>query len=68
MKTHSIAKIQELKDRQNDSRLHPYTCDRKHDECEVKESPRDLSKDGVLIPTSKGWICPCGNYTQQIKN
>lgn len=59
-------KIEELKLRQNDGSFHPYTCDRKHDECEVKQVPRDFSKDGVLIPTQNGWICPCGNYTQKV--
>ncbi|SED10327.1 hypothetical protein SAMN04489761_4283 [Tenacibaculum sp. MAR_2009_124] len=50
----SEVEIQKLKDLQNDSRFHPYTCDRKHDECEVKQTPRDIHKDGVLIPTKKG--------------
>lgn len=40
--------------------FHPYTClnrgDGKH-----REFGGDL---GVLIPTVRGWICPCCNYTQ----
>ena len=44
--------------------FHPYTCDRNHAECEVNINPRDYSKDGVLIATENGWVCPCGKYTQ----
>ena len=51
---------------QNNPMFHPYTCDRRAKECEVNQIPRDFSKDGVLIPTKKGWVCPCGKYTQKI--
>lgn len=44
--------------------FHPFTCDRHAAECEVNQRPRDYSKDGVLIATNEGWVCPCGKYTQ----
>ena len=56
--------IENLKKRQNNGRFHPYTCDRHAEECEVNVEPRDYSKDGVLIPTREGWVCPCGKYKQ----
>lgn len=56
--------IQKLNDFQQTGRFHPHTCDRRAAECEVKCTPRDYSKDGVLIATKDGWICPCGKYKQ----
>ena len=43
---------------------HPYTCDRRAKQCEVNQTPRDYKKDGVLIATENGWVCPCGKYKQ----
>lgn len=43
---------------------HPLTCGRSSSNCEVFMSPRDFSKDGVLIATTSGWVCPCGEYKQ----
>ncbi len=57
-------KIKELNEYQQNGKYHPYTCDRNHEECEVNIVPRDYSKDGVLIATEEGWICPCGKYKQ----
>lgn len=45
---------------QKDRNIHPYTCDRKSPKCETKTS----NKDGILIATTNGWICPCGEYKQ----
>ncbi len=59
-------KLSELNAFQKSGRFHPYTCDRNHAECEVNITPRDYSKDGILIATSEGWVCPCGKYTQPI--
>lgn len=56
--------IKDLNDYQKHGLFHPYTCDRKAPECEVNQTPRDFSKDGVLIATKEGWVCPCGKYTQ----
>ena len=58
------AEIDQLNEHQNNGMFHPYTCDRKHEECEVNQEPRDFSKDGRLIATESGWICPCKKYTQ----
>lgn len=56
--------VKKLNEYQNSGRFHPYTCDRKAETCEVHQEPRDYSKDGVLIATTEGWICPCGKYKQ----
>jgi hypothetical protein len=60
----SKAEVDGLNQHQYTSMVHPYTCDRSHTECEVKQEPRDYSKDGVLEATEYGWVCPCGKYTQ----
>lgn len=59
--------IDELNKIQISGKVHPYTCDRRAKECEVNIEPRDYCKDGVLIATENGWICPCGKYKQEIK-
>lgn len=60
--------LEAINTQQRSGKVHPYTCDRRALECEVRNNPRDYSKDGVLIATEKGWICPCGKYTQELKN
>lgn len=57
-----------LNQQQKRKDIHPFTCDRKAKECEVYIEPRDYSKDGVLIATEQGWICPCGRYKQNWMN
>jgi len=39
-------------------RLHPYTCENRHDHPEV------AGDKGILVPTVRGWICPFCDYTQ----
>lgn len=56
--------IDDLNAHQNNGMMHPYTCDRSAECCEVNQRPRDYSKDGILIATKDGWVCPCGKYTQ----
>lgn len=56
--------VDKLNKRQKEGRYHPYTCSRLPEECEVHTRGDDFSKDGVLKATSKGWVCPCGKYTQ----
>jgi len=58
--------IAELNNQQQNGSFHPYTCNRGYKECEVNIEPRDYLKDGVLLATKYGWICPCGKYTQPI--
>lgn len=58
--------IKKLNEHQTRGDVHPYTCNRMHSSCEVNQTPRDYSKDGVLIATIDGWICPCKKYTQPI--
>jgi len=60
--------IEELNEQQHCGMIHPYTCDRKAEECEVKLDPRDYSKDGILIAMEDGWVCPCGKYKQAFRN
>lgn len=57
--------VKNLNDYQMKGVFHPFTCDRKSPECEVNITPRDYSKDGVLIATEEGWVCPCGKYSQK---
>lgn len=38
---------------------HPFTCCG-HDGC---TRPEELD-DGILIPTTEGWVCPCGKWKQ----
>jgi hypothetical protein len=46
---------------QRSGMFHPFTCDRASPKCETKGEPR---RDGVLLATPDGWICPCGEYKQ----
>lgn len=54
--------VERLNKEQKRNDRHPYTCDRRSKECEVNQTPRE--KDGVLIATENGWVCPCGKYKQ----
>ena len=56
--------VERLNKEQKRNDRHPYTCDRRSKECEVNQTPRDYKKDGVLIATENGWVCPCGKYKQ----
>ena len=55
-----------LNEQQTLGAVHPLTCNRVHEDCETKELPKDYMKDGVLIATETGWVCPCGKYTQKL--
>lgn len=62
MKTNFTKEIvEQLNKRQQEGTFHPYTCDRSFLECETRFNHL---KDGVLIATENGWICPCGKYKQ----
>lgn len=56
--------VDKLNNYQQSGKFHPYTCSKSFDECEVNKTPRDHSKDGILIATTSGWVCPCGKYRQ----
>lgn len=62
--TKTDEEIEQLNNHQKSGKFHPYTCDRRASTCEVNEIPRDYAKDGVLIATKDGWVCPCGKYKQ----
>ncbi len=38
---------------------HPFTCC-SYEGCKRREKPNE----GALMPSTDGWICPCGKYTQ----
>lgn len=62
--TPSQERIDVLNKEQKRKDRHPLTCGRSSSNCEIFVSPRDFSKDGVLIATTSGWVCPCGEYKQ----
>ena len=62
MKTNFTKEIvEQLNKKQQEGIFHPYTCDRSYPECETRSNHL---KDGVLIATENGWICPCRKYKQ----
>jgi hypothetical protein len=59
----SDEQVEKLNNHQADTRFHPYTCcsgDKNTPNCK-RASGED---EGKLIATNKGWVCPCGEYTQ----
>lgn len=59
--------VDKLNKYQNNSPFHPYTCgvgNGENPKCERQKIPMDFGKDGKLIATKDGWICPCGEYKQ----
>ncbi len=63
--------VERLKERQNDPRLHEYTCggaNKRH--CMRRRNTNGHffgtyeQNNGILTPTTNGWVCPCGEYTQ----
>lgn len=48
-----------LQNYQDAGYLHPFTC-MGHEGCKRPEQ----YNGGKLIPTSEGWVCACGSYTQ----
>lgn len=72
--------IDTLNERQKDITRHPYTCcggssntpDCKRNlsyEARRKGETVEYTRDneGVLIATKEGWVCPCGDYKQEIR-
>ena len=67
--------VEALKQFQDMKMFHPFTCCthntttcKRHlaneDRMNGKEVPYTDENEGVLIPTENGWVCPCGDYTQ----
>ena len=52
----NLNKFQEL------GRFHPFTCcsSGPEDKCER----RNGTGEGILVATTEGWVCPCGNHKQ----
>ena len=38
--------------------MHPFTCPHRHNHPEL------AGDKGILVPTTRGWICPFCSYTQ----
>ena len=56
-----------LNQQQKRKDIHPYTCgggNGPNPKCERQQKPMDWTKEGKLIATTEGWICPCGEYKQ----
>ncbi len=49
--------VKKLNDYQQGEKYHPFTC------CGEYGCSRSLN-NGILIATTEGWICPCGQYKQ----
>jgi hypothetical protein len=55
--------VSELNRYQEERQFHPYTC------CSGGENTpncqrRSGKNEGILIATTEGWVCPCGEYKQ----
>jgi hypothetical protein len=72
----SKEQVDNLNKYQQSKTVHPYTCGSPKNIPECKRQSawqRRLNgeqvefsdeNEGVLIATEKGWMCPCGKYTQ----
>jgi len=59
--------VDQLNQDQKNPSYHPYTCGGglgENPKCERQQVPMDWTKEGVLIATLDGWVCPCGEYKQ----
>lgn len=59
--TFTEEQVKHLNEQQQSGKVHPYTCDRSSMNCQVRFN----EGDGILLATTDGWICPCGNYKQK---
>lgn len=54
--------VKKLNEYQNCEWVHPFTC------CSDENSPNcqraAKTSEGLLLATTDGWICPCGQYKQ----
>jgi hypothetical protein len=50
--------VQKLNESQKSITMHPFTCMGTF--CDRGKA----ENEGILIATNQGWICPCGQYTQ----
>lgn len=60
--------VDKLNDYQRNGKMHPFTCCSPSDIKECKRRSGEGStyeeKEGILIATVEGWVCPCGKYKQ----
>lgn len=47
--------VEALNEFQGNDRFHEFTCPGTHENCSGKR---------VLVATEAGWVCSCGDYTQ----
>ena len=58
----TLEQVKYLNDYQHAWGVHPFTC---MSPVDITECERRAKKsEGVLIASEKGWVCPCGKYTQ----
>lgn len=65
----SEEQVIKLNEYQKSEKGHPFTCCSPSDitDCKRKnDNPEDTyeEREGILIATKEGWICPCGKYKQ----
>jgi hypothetical protein len=70
--------VDKLNAYQNDNIVHPCTCNANSSNCfrkkayELREKGQHVEynneNEGVLIATTQGWVCSCGNYKQTWKH
>jgi len=60
--------VKSLNEFQKKGRFHPFTCCSPSNikECKRRNNEGDTweEKEGMLIATKDGWVCPCGKYKQ----
>jgi hypothetical protein len=54
--------VEKLKKYQENGKFHPFTCcsQGSNEKCERKNGVGE----GLLIPSTEGWVCPCGEIKQ----
>lgn len=61
--------VKALNEFQKKGRFHPFTCCSPQEikECKRANDEGDTyeEKQGILIATNEGWVCPCGKYKQE---
>lgn len=60
--------VEKLNNFQLNSKYHPFTCGSPEEITECKRAKNEgetfEEKQGILIATNDGWVCPCGKYKQ----
>ncbi len=59
----SKEQVEKLNEYQGKGEFHPFTCC--SDDAGGTDCERRNGKEGKLIATEEGWVCPCGKYSQK---